>query len=142
MSRRNTAEQIFNDIIGTIKESQNDLEKTISGYTSGSNKLLIDIIEDNNNIIVKTDIPGVKKDNIKIDITEETLEIIASFRDEILTEGANYIKKERRSDILKRLVTLPAKIIIDDATAGFENGVLTVTLPKIEKKESFKLHVD
>jgi len=142
MSRRNTAEQMFNDIIGTIKESQNDLEKTISGYASGSNKLLIDIIEDNNNIIVKTDIPGVKKENIKIDITEETLEIIAIFRDEILTEGANYIKRERRSDVLKRLVTLPAKIIIDDATAGFENGVLTVTLPKIEKKESFKLHVD
>jgi len=133
---------MFNDIIGTIKESQNDLEKTISGYASGSNKLLIDIIEDNNNIIVKTDIPGVIKENIKIDITEETLEIIANFRDEILTEGANYIKRERRSDVLKRLVTLPAKIIIDDATAGFENGVLTVTLPKIEKKESFKLHVD
>ena len=45
MSRRNTAEQMFNDIIGTIKESQNDLEKTISGYASGSNKLLMDIIE-------------------------------------------------------------------------------------------------
>lgn len=133
---------MFNDIIGTIKESQNDLEKTISGYASGSNKLLIDIIEDNNNIIVKTDIPGVIKENIKIDITEETLEIIANFKDEILTEGANYIKRERRFDVLKRLVTLPAKIIIDDATAGFENGVLTVTLPKIEKKESFKLHVD
>lgn len=142
MSRRNTAEQMFNDIIGTIKESQNDLEKTISGYASGSNKLLIDIIEDNNNIIVKTDIPGVIKENIKIDITEETLEIIANFKDEVLTEGANYIKRERRFDVLKRLVTLPAKIIIDDATAGFENGVLTVTLPKIEKKESFKLHVD
>ena len=133
---------MFNDIIGTIKESQNDLEKTISGYASGSNKLLIDIIEDNNNIIVKTDIPGVIKENIKIDITEETLEIIANFKDEVLTEGANYIKRERRFDVLKRLVTLPSKIIIDDATAGFENGVLTVTLPKIEKKESFKLHVD
>jgi len=142
MNRRNTAEQMFNDVIGTIKESQNDLEKTISGYASGSNKLLMDIIEDNNNIIVKTDVPGVKKENIKIDITEDTLEIKANFKDEILTEGANYIKKERRSDVLKRLVTLPAKIKIDDTTASFENGILTVTLPKIEKKESFKLHVD
>lgn len=142
MNRRNTAEQMFNDVIGTIKESQNDLEKTISGYASGSNKLLMDIIEDNTNVIVKTDLPGVKKENIKIDITEDTLEIRANFKDEILTEGANYIKRERRSDVLKRLVTIPAKIKIDDAIAGFENGVLTVTLPKIEKKESFKLHVD
>ena len=142
MSRRNTAEQMFNDVIGTIKESQNDLEKTISGYASGSNKLLMAITEYNNNVIVKTDVPGVQKDNIKIDITEDTLEIRANFKDDILKEGAIYIKRERRSDVLKRLVTLPAKIIIDDATAGFENGVLTVTLPKIEKKESFKLHVD
>lgn len=142
MSRRNTAEQMFNDVIGTIKESQNDLEKTISGYASGSNKLLMDIIEDNTNVIVKTDLPGVKKENIKIDITEDTLEIRANFKDEILTDGANYIKRERRSDVLKRLVTIPAKIKIDDVIAGFENGVLTVTLPKIEKKESFKLHVD
>lgn len=133
---------MFNDVIGTIKESQNDLEKTISGYASGSNKLLMDIIEDNTNVIVKTDLPGVKKENIKIDITEDTLEIRANFKDEILTDGANYIKRERRSDVLKRLVTIPAKIKIDDVIAGFENGVLTVTLPKIEKKESFKLHVD
>lgn len=136
MTRRNTAEQVFNDFFSTIKESQSDLEKTISGYASGiSGKLLVDVIDQGDTIIVKADLPGFEKENIKIDISADVVEIIAIFQEEALEEGFNYIKRERRYNKVKRAVELPVKISIDHASAEFTNGILQITLPKSSKTE-------
>jgi HSP20 family protein len=143
MKRRGVAEQMFNDMVGTIREKQEELEKAVADYTSNvPAKPVMDVIEDEENIIVKTDLPGVKKEDIKIDITEDTLEITANFQEETEVEDVNYIKRERRYGEATRLMKLPAKILINESTAKFENGVLTVTLPKLEKSESFEVKVD
>jgi len=143
MKRRGVAEQMFNDMVSTIREKQEELEKAVADYTSNvPAKPVMDVIEDEENLIVKTDLPGVKKEDIKIDITEDTLEITANFQEETEVEDVNYIKRERRYGEAKRLMKLPAKILINESTAKFENGVLTVTLPKLEKSESFEVKVD
>lgn len=143
MKRRGVAEQMFNDMVSTIREKQEELEKAVADYTSNvPAKPVMDVIEDEENLIVKTDLPGVKKEDIKIDITEDTLEITANFEEETEVEDVNYIKRERRYGEAKRLMKLPAKILINESTAKFENGVLTVTLPKLEKSESFEVKVD
>lgn len=143
MKRRGVAEQMFNDMVGTIREKQEELEKAVADYTSNvPAKPVMDVIEDEENIIVKTDLPGVKKEDIKIDITEDTLEITANFEEETEVEDVNYLRRERRYGEARRLMKLPAKILMNDSTAKFENGVLTVTLPKLEKSESFEVKVD
>ena len=147
MTRRNMAEQMFNDVMNTIRDSQSDLENTISRFTSGGASTglagpLADLIEDQENILVKIDLPGVKKENIKIDITDQTLLILAQQEEEVLWEGARYVERERKLGKTERTIALPAKIRIEDAIAAFEDGVLTVTLPKIEKKETFGVRVD
>lgn len=141
MTKRNVAEGMFNDALNTIRESQNDLEKTISGYTSGFGKPLIDIIENSAEVIVKADLPGFKKENIKIDISDYILEIKALYQEEALDEGSDYIKKERKYGEIKRIIELPAKIKIDYAKAEFADGVLQITLPKLEKPEVEKTEV-
>jgi HSP20 family protein len=143
MKRRYLAEQMFNDMVDTIREKQDGLERAISDYTSKvPEKLIMDVMEDDENIIVKIDIPGVKKDDIKIDITEDSLGVMAKFKRELEVEDVNYIKRERKHGEANRIMVLPAKIVMDETTAKFENGVLTVTLPKLEKKESFEIQVD
>ena len=130
-------------MVSTIREKQEELEKAVADYTSNvPAKPVMDVIEDEENLIVKTDLPGVKKEDIKIDITEDTLEITANFEEETEVEDVNYIKRERRYGEATRLMKLPAKILINESTAKFENGVLTVTLPKLEKSESFEVKVD
>jgi HSP20 family protein len=134
MTRREIAEQVFNDVFSAIKDSQSDLEKTISGYASGIiGKTLVDVIDQGDNIIVKADLPGFKKENIKIDVSDDILEINALFEEETLEEGSNYVRRERRYNEIKRVVELPTKINIDHANAEFENGVLQITLPKSGK---------
>lgn len=146
MRRRNMAEQMFSDMVDAIKEKQDELEKAIAEYKSSTPiKISMDVIEDDENITILTDLPGVNKDDIKIDITEDTLTIDAKFQEEIeegKEEGMMYHKKERSYGEAKRTIVLPANIKIDGATAKFDNGVLAVVLPKLEKKEVFEVKVD
>ena len=136
MTRKNMAEQVFQDALNAIKESQSDLEKAISGYTSGiSNKPLIDIIDDVDNLIIKADLPGFRKEDINIDIGDYTLEIIAKYYEEEPIEGTVYLKRERKYGQLRRVIELPERIKSDFTQATFNDGVLQIVLPKLEKSE-------
>ncbi|MFZ0443041.1 MAG: Hsp20/alpha crystallin family protein [Methanobacterium sp.] len=128
-------ENILGDIVNTIKEKQEELGKSLSDYTTSFQKPLADVMETENSIIVITDLPGVKKEDIDIDISEETIDITAKFEDEINEEGANYIKKERSYGETRRSINLPAKINIKEATAKFNDSVLTVNLPKLMEEK-------
>lgn len=147
MRRRNLAEQMFSDMVDTIKEKQEELEKAIADYKSNTPvKLSMDVAEDDETITIVTDLPGVTKENIKIDFSEDTLIIKAKFEEESEEEGeeegVKYHKKERSYGEASRTVVLPAKIKMDEAAAKFDNGVLTVVLPKLEKKEVFEVKVE
>jgi len=141
--KRNSAEEIFNDITGTIKEKTKDIERTVNEYTSKMPlRPFMDVFEDDEHITVVTDLPGVKQKDIKIDISENTMEITALFNEETEVEDKTFVRKERKYGKVNRTVSLPAKIKIDEASAKFENGVLTVTLPKLEMKQSFEVKVE
>jgi HSP20 family protein len=134
MARRDMAEQFFNNALNAIKESQSDLERSVSGYASGfSRKPPLDIIEDDLNITVKADLPGFRKENVMINISDAVLEITALFVEDPLPDGAYYLKNERQYNEINRVVELPAKIKINSASAEFTDGVLQITLPKLEK---------
>ncbi|MFY9638015.1 MAG: Hsp20/alpha crystallin family protein [Methanobacterium sp.] len=139
MKRRSRAEEIFNEIVNTVKDAQKDIEGTVNQYTNANKILAMDVVEEGKDIMVITDLPGVVRDNIKIDLTEDTLEITAQFNE--LSEG-NFVRKERLYGKANRIVSLPAKIKINESSAKFENGVLTVVLPKLENTESFEVKVD
>jgi HSP20 family protein len=144
--KKGTAEQIFGDMVQTIKDRQVELDKAIAEYRGGPVKPAMDVMEDDENIMVKTDLPGVNREDIKIDLTEDTLEIKAEHSEEVETEseeeGVTYHKKERRYASAARTLILPAKVKLDEVTAKFDNGVLTITMPKLEKKETFEVKID
>jgi HSP20 family protein len=134
------AERLLNDFTSYIRERQQEFGKTLSDYTSVIEKPLADVIETENEIIIKTDLPGVKKDDIEVNLTENIVEISAKFEEEHSEEDMNYIKKERSFGETRRYLELPAKIQIKKVTAKFEDAVLTINLPKLEK-EKFKVDI-
>ncbi len=128
-------ENMLSDIVNTIKEKQEELGKSLSDYTTTFQKPLADVMETENSIIVITDLPGVKKEDIDIDISEDSIDISAKFEDEIDEEGANYIRKERSYGETKRSIKLPAQIDVKKATAKFNDSILTVNLPKLMEEK-------
>jgi len=132
---KSPAENMLSDIVNTIRDKQEELGKSLSDYTTSFQKPLADIMETETSIIVITDLPGVKKEDIDIDISEDSIDIVAKFEDEIEEEGANYIKKERSYGETRRSLSLPAKIDVKSTTAKFNDSILTVKLPKLEAKK-------
>jgi len=140
-SKRIPSESVLSDIITSIREKQEDLGKSLSDYSKSLQKPLADIIETDDALTVVTDLPGVKKEDVEVNISEDSLDIVAKFDDEITDEGTNYIRRERSYGETKRTIALPEKINIKKATAKFNDSVLTVELPKI-KEEKHKVNIE
>lgn len=99
----------------------------------GPETLALDMYETPDSVVVKTAVPGVKPEDIEITITGDILTIKGETKAEEKVEKANYIRQERRYGAFSRSLSLPSTVVADKATAEFENGILTLTLPKAEE---------
>jgi HSP20 family protein len=108
----------------------------------GTEPLALDIYETADSVVVKSTVPGVKAEDIDITITGDVLTIKGETKTEDKTEKANYIRQERRYGAFQRSVQLPGSLVTDKAEAAFENGVLTLTIPKSEESKPKTIKVE
>jgi HSP20 family protein len=99
---------------------------------------LVDVREEDGNIVVKADMPGVKKENVTITATEDSITIQGKSQEETEDKKDNYYRRERRCGSFHRVLSLPATIDADKAQASFQDGTVTITLPKIEQTSKAK----
>jgi len=90
------------------------------------------VYETDDQLVVKATVPGVKPEEIEVTITGDLLTIKGEFKQEQTIEKPNYLRQERRFGSFCRQVGLPAGVKPDEAKASFENGVLTLEMPKAE----------
>jgi len=94
----------------------------------------IDISEDDNNINVVAEIPGVKKEDLKITLQDNILTIEGEKKKEEEKKGKNYYRAERVFGSFKRCFTLPAEVDSDNVEAKFEDGMLRINMKKLHPK--------
>ena len=94
----------------------------------------IEISEDKDNINVVAEIPGVKKDDIKITLQDNILTVEGEKKKELEQKEKNFFRSERMYGSFKRCFTLPNLVDSDKVDAKFENGMLNIQLKKIEQK--------
>ena len=100
-----------------------------------------DLIEMKDNVIVKVSAPGVKPEDIDISVVGDTLTVKGETKGEGRFEEGSYIRQERRFGSFQRSFSLPTSVASDKAKAEFENGVLTLTLPKAEEAKPKSIKV-
>jgi HSP20 family protein len=96
---------------------------------------LIDLADNGKEFVVKAEIPGINKDNLNIDVTEEGIEISGETKFEEKEEDKGYLRRERRYAKFYRSLPLPDKVVADKAEAELKDGILTVKLPKAAPPE-------
>ncbi|QKS30514.1 MAG: Spore protein SP21 [Accumulibacter sp.] len=90
----------------------------------------VDLIERENEVLLRAELPGVSKDGISISLTADAITIQAQSRQEDVDEKGDYRRREIRSNSFSRSLSLPAEVDTEAAKAAFKDGVLEITLPK------------
>jgi HSP20 family protein len=107
----------------------------LSGWTPA-----LDVYEDKDNIYVRAELPGMKKEEIDLSLHDGTLSISGERKSEEKFKGAEVYRAERFFGRFQRTVTLPTPVAADKVKAQYKDGILTVTLPKAE--EAKPKHID
>jgi HSP20 family protein len=93
---------------------------------------LINLTEDKNNYYVRAELPGVKGEELDIQVTGNNLAITGERKIAAEEEGAKYHRREREAGSFSRMIGLPGDINSDKVDAKMENGILTVVVAKAE----------
>ena len=94
-----------------------------------------DMYEEDDSIVIKMDIPGIKKEEINLAVTPNTIEVSAEHKEKKEEVGKKYWKKERTSNSYSQYLELPTEIDPGSVEAKYENGVLTIKAKKSEKNK-------
>jgi HSP20 family protein len=93
----------------------------------------IDMYQTNDDIVVKAALPGLKAEEVQINVTGDMLTLKGETKQTEEKKEKTYHIREHRWGSFERSVMLPTAVVADKAKAEFENGILTVTLPKAEE---------
>ena len=110
-------------------------------WFGGDTQMRVDIKENEKEYIVEADMPGIKKEEINVELNDDRLTIAVERNEEINEEKENYIRKERRSGSFCRSFYVE-NVKDEQISAKFENGVLSVVLPKKEAGISKKNKIE
>ena len=107
----------------------------LSGWTPA-----LDVFEDKDNVYVRAEIPGMRKEEIEVSLHNGSLSISGERKSEEKFKDAEVYRGERFFGRFQRSVTLPTPVAQDKVKAQYKDGILTVTLPKTE--EAKPKHID
>ncbi|WP_295884413.1 Hsp20/alpha crystallin family protein [uncultured Thiohalocapsa sp.] len=101
----------------------------------------VDVIDRDDAVVVKAEIPGVRKEDVEISLTENTLTLRGESRHEDKQDEGSFHRREIRRGAFSRVITLPAAVDTDKATAKFEDGMLVVSMPKVTKTSRKRVEI-
>jgi HSP20 family protein len=96
----------------------------------------IDVYETDDTVSVKAELPGVNPEEVDINATEDTVTLTGETRRQEEVDEEGYYRSERSFGRFQRHIDLPATVKANDAKATFKNGVLEITLPKVEEAKT------
>lgn len=145
----------FERLTGSVNGGDDEAESSITnpqrmvvsgdgGWMEESDEeaeLTVDVYQTPNEIVIKSMVAGVKPEDLQVSITRDAVTIKGRRNEEITVNEENYFHKELYWGSFSRTITLPEEVEPEEAEAFEKNGLLTIRLPKIDKKKIQKLRV-
>jgi len=117
-----------------------ELEKGVN-FEMGAFKPRVDISEDSENFYLIAELPGMSKEDVKITINEENMLIIKGEKKSLIGENSTTHRTERRFGSFERAFVLPDNLATDNVKAKFENGMLELSIAKVEPPKPKEMEV-
>jgi len=132
-SLRDEIDRLFESPFSALSEG---LQPFMSGWSPA-----LDLYEDKDNFLLKAELPGMKKDEIEIQLHDGVLTLSGERKEEKKSEGADIHRSERFVGRFQRTLTLPSQVDADKVKASYQDGILTVTLPKSEAAKPKQIQI-
>jgi HSP20 family protein len=108
---------------------------------AGNLGLPLDVSENEDGFVVKASVPGINPDDVEITFEEDVLTIKGEVAEESEVEEVNYHLRERRSGSFGRSIRFPVDVDAEAVEATYENGVLTLNVPKVEEVKPKRIEI-
>jgi HSP20 family protein len=132
-----------------LREMERELSRVFSDYYGDNADLFnsawvpqADLSETEEEYILQADLPGLKREEVELVCVDNTVNIKGERKHEVEEEKSGYHRTERRYGAFQRSFEIPGGFAADKVTASFEDGVLTVHLPKREESKPKQIKVD
>lgn len=125
--RRNLMRSVFDDLFDMMGASGRARRSWLEG---GIWEPAVDIIDQKDKLVVKVELPGVKKEDVKLSLTDNNLTIQGETIKEEEVKKEDYYCRERAYGNYARTISLPIEVDKEKITAKFKNGILEITMPK------------
>ncbi|MBI1806486.1 MAG: Hsp20/alpha crystallin family protein [Ignavibacteria bacterium] len=144
-----TAWHPVTDLVSEFAVMQHEIDRMFDRFRGGmldenSPSLwmpAVDIIERENDYYIKAELPGVNKNDVRITVQNDVLTIRGEKKNETEKKSDNYRRVERSYGSFERSFTLPTSVKNDKIEASYDNGVLTISLPKAEESKPKEIEV-
>lgn len=132
----------FQDLFDTLFENGPSRRAMMPWSGFGAESLPVDVYEEGDDVMVKASVPGIDPEDLHVEAHDDTLRIWGESKSEEERDENDYYVRERRYGRVERNVTLPYAVNAEKAHARFENGVLTLTLPKHEGERRREIKIE
>lgn len=128
-------------LMDRVVREPTDPFRSLPALWDGRVRPALDIYETEESIVVKATLPGIKAGDVDVTVTGDTLVIKGDTHQEAEDKEERYLLRERAHGTFHRAISLSRDIDSGKVTADFQDGVLTVTLPKAERSRTRKVEV-
>ncbi len=148
MERKNHPLTEFSRIEDVVNQT---LDRALSGsfFSDRLNQCKIekiiptcDIIDQGNYLLLRAEVPGLKKENLKISVDETSISLKGELLQNKETEGEIYYRSERTYGSFSRIIDLPIEVNPDQVDAALNEGILEVKLPKKKSSKAKKVEIE
>lgn len=126
----------FAEIRHRLDQAFRDISNTPGGWSPS-----VDVVKHDGDLVLRADLPGIKPDEVKIEVEGDVLTVSGEHREEKEEKKENYVRRERRFGSFSRSMVLPHGVKPDDIEAKSEDGVLEVTIPMPREEEKQTIEV-
>lgn len=133
----------FDSVMRKMNDFIGDIDKGVN-IEYGGFAPRCDISEDERNLYVHVELPGIKKDEVKVTIHDDNILMVKGEKkreEKVENDDKSFIRIERTFGSFSRSFALPENVKSDSINARFDNGVLTITLEKIEPKKPKEIEI-
>jgi HSP20 family protein len=125
---------------GRLANLQDELDRLFESTVAVWSPRL-DVQEDKDNFVIRAELPGLKREDIEVSLHDGALVISGERKVEKVQEGVEVHRQERYYGKFQRALTLPTAVASDNVKAAYKDGVLTITLPKVEEAKPKQIDI-